>query len=109
MPCLKGHGARPETLEQAGIDQAELIIAATSSGEVNIVACLLARHYGVPQSIARIHDGKVETSPLVAVGKRAGIDLMINPSRAVAEEIQRLVHMPGTDEAAEFFLRAGCS
>ena len=28
---------------------------------------------------------------------------MINPSRAVAEEIQRLVHMPGADEAAEFF------
>ena len=100
---VEGHGSRPETLEQAGIDQAELIIAATSSDEVNIVACLLARHYGVPQSIARIHDGDVETSPLVAVGKRAGIDLMINPSRAVAEEIQRLVHMPGTDEAAEFF------
>jgi trk system potassium uptake protein TrkA len=45
----------------------------------------------------------VETSPLVAAGKRIGIDLMINPSRAVAEEIQRLIHMPGADEAAEFF------
>ncbi len=40
---------------------------------------------------------------MVAAGKRIGIDLMINPSRAVAEEIQRLVHMPGADEAAEFF------
>ena len=100
---VEGHGARPETLVRAGIEQAELMIAVTHSDEVNMVACLLARQYGVQQSIARIHDGDVETSPLVAAGKRIGIDLMINPSRAVAEEIQRLVHMPGADEAAEFF------
>ena len=100
---VEGHGARPETLVRAGIEQAELMIAVTHSDEVNMVACLLARQYGVPQCIARIHDGDVETSPLVAAGKRIGIDLMINPSRAVAEEIQRLVHMPGADEAAEFF------
>jgi len=100
---FEGHGSRPETLERAGIDQTELVIAVTHSDEVNVVACLLARQYGVPQCIARIHDGDVETSPLVAAGKRIGIDLMINPSRAVAEEIQRLIHMPGADEAAEFF------
>jgi trk system potassium uptake protein TrkA len=100
---FEGHGSRPETLERAGIDQTELVIAVTHSDEVNMVACLLARQYGVPQCIARIHDGDVETSPLVAAGKRIGIDLMINPSRAVAEEIQRLIHMPGADEAAEFF------
>ena len=73
---FEGHGARPETLERAGIDQMELVIAVTHSDEVNIVACLLARQYGVPQCIARIHDGDVETSPLVAAGKRIGIDLV---------------------------------
>jgi trk system potassium uptake protein TrkA len=101
--AFEGPGSRPETLERAGIDQTELVIAATHSDEVNIVACLLARQYGVPQCIARIHDGDIETSPLAAAGKRIGIDLMINPSRAVAEEIQRLIYMPGADEAAEFF------
>jgi trk system potassium uptake protein len=99
----EGHGARPETLERAAIEQADMVIAVTHSDEVNVVACLLARQYGVPHCIARFHDGDVETSPLVAAGKRIGIDLMINPSRAVADEIQRLVHMPGADEAAEFF------
>lgn len=102
MVC-EGHGASPGTLERAEIDQAEMVIAVTHSDEVNVVACLLARQYGVPQCMARIHDGDVETSPLVTAGKRIGIDLMINPSRAVAEEIQQLVHMPGADEAAEFF------
>ena len=60
---VEGHGARPETPERAGIEQAELMIAATHSDEVNMVACLLARQYGVPQCMARIHDGDVETSP----------------------------------------------
>jgi Trk K+ transport system NAD-binding subunit len=51
-----GHGANPGILEQAGIAQAEMLIAVTSSDEVNLVACLLPRQYGVPRRLARLNE-----------------------------------------------------
>jgi trk system potassium uptake protein TrkA len=97
-----GHGSNPATLEGAGIAQADMIIAVTNSDEVNLVACLLARQYQVPTCIARINNLDFRDSPLVAVGKSIGIDLLINPSQAVAEEIRHLVKVPGAEEAADF-------
>jgi trk system potassium uptake protein TrkA len=56
----------------------------------------------VPKRIARINEPDFRDSPLVEAGKHIGIDLLINPSQAVAEEIQRLVKAPGAEEAADF-------
>ena len=100
--AYRGHGASPRTLEGAGISQADMLIAVTSSDEINLVACLLARQYGVPKRIARINDPDFRDSPLIEAGKHIGIDLLINPSQAVAEEICRLVKAPGAEEAADF-------
>ena len=77
--AYEGHGAHPVTLEHAGISQADMLIAVTSSDEVNLVACLLARQYGVPKRIARINNPDFRDSPLVDAGKFLGIDLLINP------------------------------
>lgn len=97
-----GHGAQPGILEQAGIAHADMLIAVTSSDEVNLVACLLARQYGVPRRIARLNGLDFRDSPLVAAGESIGIDLLINPSQAVAEEIRHLIKAPGAEEAAGF-------
>ena len=79
-----------------------MLIAVTNTDEVNLVACLLARQYGVKTCIARITNLDFRHSPLVAAGNAIGIDLLINPSQAVAEEIRQLVKMPGAEEAADF-------
>ncbi|MEE9147262.1 MAG: Trk system potassium transporter TrkA [Candidatus Tectomicrobia bacterium] len=100
--AYQGHGATPAILERAGISQADMLIAVTSSDEVNLVACLLARQYGVPKRIARINAPDARDSPLAEAGKSIGIDLLINPSQAVAEEIWHLVKTPGAEEAADF-------
>lgn len=100
--ACQGHGADPATLEHAGITQADMLIAVTSSDEINLVACLLARQYGVPKRIARINNPDFRDSPLMEAGKFIGIDLLINPSQAVAEEIRHLVKAPGAEEAAHF-------
>ena len=97
-----GHGASATTLEHAGIEQADMLIAVTNSDEVNLVSCLLAREYGVGKRIARINDPDFQRSRLVAAGRSIGIDLLINPSQAVAEEIWRLIKSPGAKEAADF-------
>lgn len=100
--AYRGHGAHPATLEQAGIAHADMLIAVTNSDEVNLVACLLARLYGVGKRIARINDPDFRDSPLMEAGKFIGVDLLINPSQTVAEEILRLVRSPGAEEAADF-------
>jgi len=52
---LVGHGAHPDVLAQAGIDQADMIIAVTLYDEVNMVACQVAASlFNVPTKIARI-------------------------------------------------------
>ena len=84
-----GHGSNPSVLEGAGIAQAEMLIAVTNTDEVNLVACLLARQYGVKTCIARITNLDFRHSPLIAAGNAIGIDLLINPSQAVAEEIRQ--------------------
>jgi trk system potassium uptake protein TrkA len=100
--AYQGHGADPVALEKAGITRADMLIAVTNSDEVNLVACLLAQHYGVPKRIARINNPDFRDSPLIEAGKSIGIDLLINPSQAVAEEIQHLIKTPGAEEAANF-------
>jgi trk system potassium uptake protein TrkA len=79
-----------------------MLIAVTNSDEVNLVACLLAHQYGVPKRIARINNPDFRDSPLIEAGKFIGIDLLINPSQAVAEEIRHLIKTPGAEEAANF-------
>ncbi len=100
--ACRGHGANATVLENAGIAQADMLIAVTSSDEVNLMACLLAREYGVSKRIARINDPDFQRSRMVAAGRSIGIDLLINPSQAVAEEIWHLVKSPGAEEAADF-------
>ncbi|MGQ4807217.1 Trk system potassium uptake protein TrkA [Candidatus Entotheonellaceae bacterium PAL068K] len=99
---VQGQGSRPATLERAGIADMDMLLAVTNSDEVNLVACLLARQYAVPMCVARINDPDLHDSPLMEAGKCIGIDLMINPGYTVAEEICRLIHTPGAEEAADF-------
>src|SRR5215210_4884026 len=51
-----GNGANPKLLREAGIDRSDLLIAASSSDEVNIIACLTAKSQGVSRTVARIHN-----------------------------------------------------
>lgn len=51
---IYGNGATPQTLKEAGADHADLVIAATSKDEINILSCLLAKKMGARHTIARI-------------------------------------------------------
>jgi len=55
LRTLIGNAAHPSTLEQAGIADADMLLAVTQSDEVNLVACKLAASlYNTPTRIARI-------------------------------------------------------
>ena len=98
---LYGHGATEKLLRRAGIDKTDLFIAATDRDEVNILACLMAKEYGVKQKLARINnenyclpDGKLTSLEL-------GIDHLINPRNVVASEICRMIHYSKATDVTE--------
>lgn len=97
-----GNGASAECMERAGIKQAELIMAVTDLDEVNILACLLAREYQVPRRIARVKSIEYQSSGAVLSKEKLGIDLLINPEDAVADELANLSGREGTFDVAEF-------
>jgi len=90
---ILGNGANVRTLEEAGIKQADMVIAVTSSDEVNMIACMTAKQFGVPQKIARIRNPEYLYANALS-REKLGIDLTINPERATAKEIVKLLKSP---------------
>ena len=99
---IAGNGASAETLEQAGIDETDIFIAVTDLDEVNILACLLAREYDVKTRIARVKSIDYTGEGAILSKEKLGIDLLINPNDAVAEEIIKIAGRIGTFDVAEF-------
>ena len=75
--CVKGNGASISALRESGVDAADVLIAATSMDEVNMVCCLTAKRLGAKYTIARVRN--VEYAMELSLLKEAlGIDLVIN-------------------------------
>lgn len=91
--CIRGNGVSTKILLEAGIKQSDLLIAATTSDEVNMLCCLTAKKLGASHTIARIRDPEYaqELSQLKA---EIDLDMVINPEQAAADEIARLLKFP---------------
>ncbi|MBN1957916.1 MAG: Trk system potassium transporter TrkA [Desulfuromonadales bacterium] len=99
---IVGNGASAEILEQAGIKDADIFIAVTNMDEVNILACLLAREYQVKVLVARTKNIEYTSHKAVLSKEKLGIDLLINPEDAVAEELSKLACDSKAFDVAEF-------
>ena len=100
QPVL-GSIAHPEIQEKIDASKADILIAATSNDEVNIVACQVAYSlFNVPKRIARI-DSEHFLNPMwntLYNEKNIPIDLVISPDHEIAEAILRIIDIPGTKE-----------
>ena len=96
-----GNGASYEIQKEAEVDKADLLIATTSSDEVNIVACLVAKKLGVQHTIARIRNPEYETQ-LRFMREDLGLSMVINPEQAAAREIARLLRFPNAMKLESF-------
>lgn len=90
---IKGSGVSAETLKEAGVQHADLVIAATVGDEINMLSCLTAKRLGAQYAIARIRDPEYLSS-LEFLQKELYIDYVINPERATAREISRMLRFP---------------
>jgi trk system potassium uptake protein TrkA len=102
LEAIQADGSSPRALEAAGVRDASMVIAVADVDEVNIVACAIAHQYGVATKIARVRDIELGEHPILAGGKVLGIDLLINPTQVVADEILRVIKTTGAAEVADF-------
>ena len=91
--CVRGNGANAKVLLEAGVDHTDILIATTASDESNMLSCLIARRLGAKYTIARIRDPEFNESQTL-LQNELGIDVAINPERATALEISRLLRYP---------------
>jgi trk system potassium uptake protein TrkA len=94
---IRANGASVHALEKAGVADASLLIAVTSSDAVNVLACEAGRRLGVPRSVARVQD------PTLREGLQThGVDVVIDPVEALTRELLLLVRRGGVSEVHEF-------
>ena len=91
--CIKGNGANAKVLLEAGVDKANIVIASTESDETNMLACLISKRLGAQYTISRIRDPEFNESQML-LQNELGINVAINPERATALEISRLLRYP---------------
>lgn len=99
---VEGNGASLTTLEQAGIEKTDLLLAVTSQDEINLMACLSAAQYKVPTRIARVSKPDYYDHTGILPPERLGVDLMINPERECALETYELLQSAAATEFAQF-------
>lgn len=91
--CIRGNGVSTKILMEAGVNEADLLIAATTSDEMNMVCCLTAKKLGADHTIARIRDPEY-ANELSELKRDLGLDMVINPEHACANEIGRVLSYP---------------
>lgn len=98
---IVGNGASYSTQMEAGIEEADLIIAVTDSDELNLLCCTVAKRVGKCAAIARVRtpDYSEETGYL---REKLGLALIINPELEAAKEVARILYLPTALEVNSF-------
>lgn len=93
---VKGNGLNADTLIEAEVKEADLIISVTEADEKNILCCVLAKHLGVRHTAARVRNPEYALD-LNKFWRNLGLDVLINPEYETAREISRLLRFPTVD------------
>jgi len=103
VQVITGSGSSPVVLEEAGIKQAEILLAVTDSDETNLIACLVANVISpATKKLARIRDADYDAYHDTFREHAPHIDTIINPETEVVRTIERLMSVPGAVDVEEF-------
>ena len=103
VKTICGSASHPNILEDAGANDADMIIAVTNNDEVNIVACQISYSlFKIPTKIARLRNKNYAKYPQIFNNNNIPIDLIINPSELVTQRLVRLVEHPGSFQIVDF-------
>lgn len=90
---VEGNGASMAVQERAGVNGADLLIAATSADEVNMLSCLVGKKVGAKNTIARVRNPEYYEQ-IRELKEELGLSMSVNPEYAAAMEISRLLRFP---------------
>ena len=93
--AINGSGTDPAALKRAGIEEADLLVAATNKDEINLFSALLARQAGVSKTIVRVESRKLRSKEVASLFEKFDDHLVIDPDQEVADSVLRLMEYPG--------------
>lgn len=100
--AISGYGAGLWTLEAAGAEEADLVIAVSDDDEVNLIAALAAKEFGAKRAIARVQGREWAQWTEGIRQDFLGVDLVINPPALVARELARIARAHGATQSIVF-------
>jgi trk system potassium uptake protein TrkA len=103
LRTVLGQASHPEVLRRAGAEDADMIIAVTSSDETNMVACQVAYTlFHTPTKIARVRARDYLAYSQLFTQEALPIDMLISPEQVVIDQVQRLIEYPGALQVLDF-------
>lgn len=98
---VEGNAMDVETLKEAGIQNADILIAVTGSDELNMFQCLMAKKLGNCRTIARVRNHDCNKA-LQYFKEELGLAMVINPEQTAANEIARAIRLPSAIQIDTF-------
>ncbi len=93
VQVLEGNGASASVQRQAGVGEADLMIAVTEADETNLLCCMIARQLGCKNTIARIRSPEYNED-VYLLKEGLGLSMVVNPERSTAKQISSLLQYP---------------
>lgn len=98
---ISGNGASYKVQMEAKVNKADLLIAATSSDELNILSCMVGKKIGAKNTIARVRNPEY-SEQLLFLKEELGLSMVVNPEMETASEISRILRFPSALKIESF-------
>ncbi|MGE4298571.1 MAG: Trk system potassium transporter TrkA [Desulfovibrionaceae bacterium] len=103
VQTIQGSGSSPMVLDQAGVSDANIVLAVTDSDETNIIACIFANILAPDAlKLARIRNEEYNLYRDALSNETINIGMIINPEVEIIKTIDRMITVPGALEYNEF-------
>lgn len=104
LQVIVGHGSHPDTLKNAGAEDADMVIAVTNDDSTNMIACQIAYSlFSTPTKIARIRSNQIlKYKEELFQNHNIPVDHIIAPEQLVTRDIAHLIDYPGALQVLEF-------
>src|SRR5690606_15284986 len=99
---LRGDAASVAVLEKAGVSEAHMVLAMTTSEKTNLVTAILSKKFGAVQTIARVDNIEYLEPRQREIFQELGVDRLISPQQLAAQEIERLLKQCELTDIFEF-------
>lgn len=99
--CIKGNGASVEILKNAGVGEADVLLAVTNSDELNMICCVIGKKLGAKHTVARVRNTDYSNEYKMLI-EELELDLVINPEMDAAAEMAKMIQFPSATNVETF-------